>query len=96
MTSEYQLNNSNLEFWTNVVVTLASIVSINITMYLYQHCSMWFNPSKKYRPSLFLYTEVFHIEGSNFNLFSYFKYMYGELERNVNCQIFILPKSLYF
>ena len=95
MTSEYQLNNSNLEFWTNVIVTLASIVSINITMYLYQHRScMWFNPSKKYRPSLFFYTEVFHIEGGNFNLLSYFKYMYAEPERNVNCQIFILPKSL--
>ena len=96
MTSEYQLNNSNLEFWTNVVVTLASIVSINITMYLYQHCSMWFNPSKKYTPSHFLYTEVFHIEGSNFNLLSYFKYIYAELERIVNCQIFILLKILYF
>ena len=96
MTSEYQLNNSNLEFWPNVVITLASLVSINITMYLYQHCSLWSNPSKKYRPSLFLHTEVFHIEGSNFNFLSYFKYMYAELERNVNCQIFILPKSLNF
>ena len=33
--------------WTNQVDTLAAIVSINITMYLYQNRSMWFNPFQK-------------------------------------------------
>ena len=73
-----------MEFWTNLVISLAAIISINITMYLYQNCIqyMWFNPFQKYRPSLFLYTEVFHIEGCNFNLRSHFKYMYAKLEKS--------------
>ena len=71
-----------MEFWTNLVISLAAIISINISMYLYQNCiqCMWFNPFQKYRPSLFLYTEVFHIEGCN--LCSHFKYMYAKLEKS--------------
>ena len=41
MTNEYHLDNSNLEIG---VIGLAAIVSFNITMYLYQTRSMWFNP----------------------------------------------------
>ena len=43
MTNECHLDNSNLEFLTNLVITLAAIVSINITIYQYQNRSMWFN-----------------------------------------------------
>ena len=43
---------------------------------------MWFNLFQKYRPSLSLHRGLLHIEGYNFNLLSYFEYMYAKLEKS--------------
>ena len=87
-----------MEFWTNLVISLAAIISINHVsiMYLYQNCIqyMWFNPFQKYRSSLFLYTEVFHIEGCNFNLRSHFKYKYAKLESSKLSNFHLTKKPL--
>ena len=42
----------------------------------------------------FINTSVIKLLVHGFIHILYYKYMYAELEKNVNCQIFILPKRL--